>query len=62
MVGEQVMQIGKSGVALWRVVARSGAAPGDLEQLSSKIEIGKQCAEIADNWMLYPTVSGLLSF
>ncbi len=62
------MQIGESEgrVMLWKIAAGSTPGtlqkykPGDLEK--SYINIGKECAGIADEWMPYPTVSDLLIF
>jgi len=51
---------------LWKFAAGSTPGvlqkymPGDLEK--SYINIGEKCAEIADEWMPFPTVSDLLLF
>jgi hypothetical protein len=61
------MHIGESGRAmLWKFAAGSTPGvlqkymPGDLEK--SYINIGEKCAEIADEWMPFPSVSDLLLF
>jgi hypothetical protein len=63
---DQVMRNGEGRIVLWKFAEGSTPGPlkkykpGDLE--NSYINIGKQCADIADVWMPYPTVSDLPSF
>lgn len=63
---DQVMRNGEGRIVLWNFA--QGSTPGSLEKYkpgdleNSYIDIGKQCADIADVWMPYPTVSDLPSF